>query len=78
MTEAAPQTNKKRFAAARTNSAMTKTQAGSEFPQSANPYGVTNFGGFSYAGSGIQSGTLFPQKKPETEEEKIKRYERVV
>lgn len=82
MTEA--QLEKRRFnqrsAADRTNSAFQKTQAASEFPHSANPYNATGYGGLSHAGSNLQSGPLayVPVRKVETEEEKIKRYERLV
>jgi len=62
------------------SSAFQKTAAGSDHPMSANPYGATAFGGLSHVPSNMQSGPLayIPMKKVETEEEKIRRYDKLV
>lgn len=67
-----------RITANRTTSAFQKTQAASEFPHSANPYGATGYGGLSQVGSNYGPLAYIPVRKVETEEEKIKRYERLV
>lgn len=83
ITEVQPDPKKRlihQASAARTHSAFQKTQAASDAPQSAHPYGATAFGGLSHVGSNLQSGPLAyaPVKRVETEEEKIQRYERLI